>query len=75
MGVGSEVYQPVKMGRKAIGCELKPSYYRQAVRNLQSIDKVTPVAERCLFDDFDDPIDEEIALAGIGDDEDAGAAQ
>lgn len=33
MGVGSEVYQAVAMGRKAIGCELKPSYYRQAVRN------------------------------------------
>lgn len=35
MGVGSEVYSAVKAGRKAIGAELKPSYYRQAVRNLQ----------------------------------------
>lgn len=34
MGVGSEVYSAVKAGRKAIGAELKPSYYRQAVRNL-----------------------------------------
>ncbi len=33
MGVGSEVYQAVTMGRKGIGCELKPSYYRQAVKN------------------------------------------
>jgi DNA modification methylase len=33
MGVGSEVYQSVKMGRKAVGIELKPSYYRQAVKN------------------------------------------
>jgi DNA modification methylase len=34
MGVGSEVYSPVSMGRKAIGIELKDSYYKQAVINL-----------------------------------------
>jgi DNA modification methylase len=34
MGVGSEVYSPVSMGRKAIGIELKDSYYRQAIMNL-----------------------------------------
>lgn len=33
MGVGSEVYMPVMLGRKGIGFELKPSYYRQAVKN------------------------------------------
>ena len=33
-GVGSEVYMAVKMGRRAIGCELKPTYYRQAVKNV-----------------------------------------
>lgn len=33
MGVGSEVYQAVVMGRKAVGFELKDSYYRQAVKN------------------------------------------
>lgn len=38
MGVGSEVYQPVRMGRRAIGVELKASYYRQALRNLESVD-------------------------------------
>jgi DNA modification methylase len=37
MGVGSEVYVPVKMGRRGVGCELKPSYYRQAVKNLASL--------------------------------------
>lgn len=37
MGVGSEVYAAVKMGRKGIGVELKPSYYKQAVRNLRSL--------------------------------------
>jgi len=36
MGVGSEVYSPVSMGRKAIGVELKESYYKQAVLNLQA---------------------------------------
>ena len=34
MGVGSEVYGAVLNGRRGIGIELKPSYYRQAVKNL-----------------------------------------
>lgn len=36
MGVGSEVYGAVVNGRKGAGIELKPSYYRQAVKNLAS---------------------------------------
>jgi DNA modification methylase len=39
MGVGSEVYSPVSMGRKAIGIELKDSYYKQAVRNMKEAEK------------------------------------
>lgn len=35
MGVGSEVYSAVFMGRRGVGVELKASYYRQAVRNVQ----------------------------------------
>lgn len=35
MGVGSEVYSPVSMGRKAIGIELKESYFKQAILNLK----------------------------------------
>lgn len=35
MGVGSEVFSPVSLGRKAIGIELKDSYYKQAVLNLK----------------------------------------
>lgn len=35
MGVGSEVYGAVSLGRRAIGFELKDSYYRQAVKNVQ----------------------------------------
>lgn len=38
MGVGSEVFQAVKMGRRAVGCELKPTYYRQSVKNLSNVD-------------------------------------
>lgn len=34
-GVGSEVYSPVSLGRKAIGIELKDSYYKQAIQNLK----------------------------------------
>jgi len=37
MGVGSEVYGAVLNGRKGIGIELKGSYYRQALRNLENI--------------------------------------
>jgi len=37
MGVGSEVYGAVKLGRLGAGAELKPSYYRQAVKNLTTI--------------------------------------
>jgi hypothetical protein len=35
MGVGSEVYGAIINGRKAIGIELKDSYYRQAVKNVR----------------------------------------
>jgi hypothetical protein len=36
MGVGSEVYGAVRSGRLGIGVELKDTYYRQAVKNLES---------------------------------------
>lgn len=36
MGVGSEVYGALILGRKAIGAELKPSYYRQALKNIEA---------------------------------------
>jgi DNA modification methylase len=39
MGVGSEVYSPISLGRKAIGVELKDSYYKQAVLNLDQAEK------------------------------------
>lgn len=49
MGVGSEVYSAVRMGRVGLGAELKPSYFQQAIRNLESVDTVD-VAEVPLFD-------------------------
>lgn len=38
MGVGSEVWAAVRLGRLGAGAELKPSYFRQAVRNLEALD-------------------------------------
>ncbi len=38
MGVGSEVYAAVAADRYGVGVELKPSYYRQAVKNLAAVD-------------------------------------
>lgn len=38
MGIGSEVYCALEAGRRGIGFELKASYWRQAVLNLQRLD-------------------------------------
>lgn len=51
MGVGSEVYSAVRMGRFGIGAELKPSYFQQALRNLAAVDDELPVVEAQLFED------------------------
>ena len=48
MGIGSEVYQSVKMGRKAIGIELKDAYFEQAVKNMKSLEDEK--AQMTLFD-------------------------
>ncbi len=37
MGIGSEAFMAIKLGRKAIGIELKDSYFKVAVNNLKSI--------------------------------------
>lgn len=49
MGVGSEVFAAVRAGRRAIGIELKPSYFRQAQKNLEAVGDAT-VSEPTLFD-------------------------
>ncbi len=37
LGIGSEVYCAVNMGRRGVGIELKPSYFVQAVKNIASL--------------------------------------
>lgn len=39
LGIGSEVYEAVRMGRKGIGFELKESYFQEAVKNVQSAEE------------------------------------
>lgn len=36
MGIGTEAFVAVKMGRRGVGVELKPSYFVQAVANLKA---------------------------------------
>jgi DNA modification methylase len=36
LGIGSEAYMSIKNGRKAIGIELKDSYYQTAVKNCKN---------------------------------------
>jgi DNA modification methylase len=49
MGVGSEVYSPVSLGRKGIGIELKDSYYKQAIKNLAAAKNRFTLAEQGAF--------------------------
>jgi len=51
MGVGSEVYSSVTNNRKAIGFELKESYFNQANLNLVEAVNRREVETRSLFDD------------------------
>jgi DNA modification methylase len=47
LGIGSEVYQALKMNRRGIGIELKESYYNQAVANCSGI--VSAPKKKTLF--------------------------
>lgn len=49
MGVGSEVYAAVRAGRKGIGVELKDSYYRQAVKNVEEAATSDVQSQRDMF--------------------------
>ena len=55
MGVGSEVYQAVTMGRVGVGVELKPSYFEQAIRNLDVAADVAAAQDMTLLDLIDAP--------------------
>lgn len=48
MGIGSEGYVSLKYGRKFIGAELKPSYFRVAVQNLNAA--IEDRKKKYLFD-------------------------
>ena len=43
-GIGSVPYQAVLMGRRGLGCELKESYFRQAVKNLEEAERLAGLA-------------------------------
>ena len=63
-GVGSELYGAIINGRRAVGCELKASYYRQALRNVQLASNYKPdegngLAETTSPDEDLDDADEE----------------
>lgn len=47
-GIGSEGYQSLLMGRQYVGIELKPSYFREAVKNLREAERKR--AEVSLFE-------------------------
>ena len=48
-GIGSELYVARKFGRRSVGCELKPSYWRTAVDNMQRLEQ--EMTEPSLFDE------------------------
>jgi len=48
-GVGSEVFSPVSMGRKAIGIELKSSYFKQMVQNMKTCEVRFTQRQKPLF--------------------------
>lgn len=53
LGIGSEVYQAVKMERKGIGFELKESYFHLAKKNIKSA--VAEKSQIGMFDDLEPP--------------------
>ena len=59
MGIGSEAYMALKLGRRAIGIELKDTYYQVAVRNLYNVESENRMPS--LFDFMD--AESDMALA------------
>ena len=52
MGIGSEVYTAIKMGRYGVGIELKESYFKIAVKNCLDAQKIAK--SPTLFDLLDE---------------------
>lgn len=48
-GIGSEIHTAVRLGRRGLGIELKPSYWRTAVSNLRDLDEQMALPQ--LFDE------------------------
>jgi DNA modification methylase len=53
MGVGSEVYSAVRMDRKAIGIELKDTYFKQAEKNIAELKHLKHEQGKMTFDNPD----------------------
>ena len=53
-GIGSTPYQAVLMGRRGVGCELKQSYFDQAIKNLVVADRKAAGPKQVGFDHFSD---------------------
>lgn len=51
-GIGSTLYQAVLMGRRGVGCELKRSYFDQAIKNLVVADRKAAAPKQVGFDYF-----------------------
>jgi DNA modification methylase len=49
MGVGSEVYGAVTLDRRGVGIELKPSYYKQTVKNMAEAAAGLVETDRLVF--------------------------
>ena len=58
---GSGAWMAVHMGRKAIAAELKPSYYRQMVKNMETAESEDAADQAGL--EFSEPEDEPIEVA------------
>ena len=56
-GIGTVPYMAVKLGRRGIGVELKPSYYAQAVKNLTEV--AAEPTQIDLYDEIDRVIGED----------------
>ena len=50
MGIGSEIFQALKFGRKGIGIELKESYFNTAIKNIKSIENKIKEENKTMFD-------------------------
>ncbi len=65
-GIGSEIYGAVQFGRRGIGTELKPSYYRQMKKNLEAAASGKQVEENYLNFEDDGEFADEFAESGEG---------